>query len=143
MFFTLFLLISFGTITFSQSIWGGYINAGIGIEFTENFGSMYLSSGFSINSAAVSLNQGIGLSFDYSASKFTLFLRGGALASILFANSTNANAILLSGDGRVGIRFHDFGVFIGIMKMLVFFNDTSNHIPNGRLIPEFGMGYVW
>lgn len=143
MFFILFLTTLFGTITFPQSTWVGYISAGMGIEFTENFGNMYLSSGFSVNKAAFSLNQGIGVNFDYSVSQFTLFLRGGVLASILFANSTNANAVLLSGNGRVGIRFHGFGIFIGIMKMFVFFNDTPNHIPNGELIPEFGMGYVW
>ncbi len=143
-FFTLFLSVLFGTVAFSQSIWGGYVSAGMGVEFTENFGNMYLSSGFSVNKAAISLNQGIGLNIDCSVSQLTLFLRGGVSASILFASSTDANAVLLSGDSRIGARLHDFGVFVGVTKIFVFFNDTSNHIPsNGKLSPEFGVGYVW
>ena len=143
MFFVILLLMLFGSIAFSQSIWGGYMNAGIGAEFAEKFGDMYLSSGFSVNSAAISLNQGIGLSFECDISQLTLFLRSGVIASMLFNNFTHANAVLLSGDGRIGIRFHGFGVFVGIMRMFIFFNDTSNHSPNNELIPEFGMGYVW
>lgn len=138
-----FLLILLGISVFSQTLWIGYMNAGMGTEFTEKIESVYLSSGLSMNNAAISLNQGIGLNFVRTVKQIMLSLRIGVSASILFARTTDANAILLFGDGRIAIRYHHLGAFVGLTRMLVFLNATPNHIPNGGLFPEFGVGYTW
>ena len=140
----LFLIGVLATISFAQSIQVGYINAGLGVAIEENIDFLYLSTGISGNSVAISLNQGVGFGFEYkSSSNFLFFTQGGVVGSLLLANQVNANAILLSGVARVGISTHNFKVFGGLFKELIAFNTSHEIIWPSQMIPEVGIGYQW
>ncbi len=134
------------TVSLAQSIQVGYVSAGIGAEVKEDVGFFYLSTGISGNSAAISLNQGAGLNFEYKLfPNFFLFGEGGMISSLLFANKVGANAILFSDVVRIGFSVYTFKVFAGLFKEVLAINASRVVVwpSQSEWAPELGIGYQW
>ncbi len=140
----LFFLFLIGlTSTFwAYGIWIGQISGGYGIEAVESVvPPLYLSTGVSINSAALSLDQTVGLDLEGRISKFTPFFRGGLIGTLLFAS--NSNAMTVSADARLGLKYDGYGFFAGVAYEFLAINDVSQAIWPSEWFPEFGVGYEW